>query len=269
MSKMSAIYQIYIQFHNRHRENIEDWIKYTCANETSKANELENVICKREGKYRQTNAVRGKPPQLKKHYKYCPECRSTYLKVRSFDSCPIVQSTVSSVSSKPTILKIADESSYVVNKYMELIEYYVKKIQTFPNNLREKLILNESNTLTLGKTKFGNISVSTKNYPELFSLLKLLMSVVHPTFRFTSIAVNKNTVFNPHKDKNVKTTTSVIFGLGSWDTGGDLWIEDYGLYAVKNQFIEFNASKLTHATMPFAGGDRYTFVYYSCNIEEK
>ena len=71
-----------------------------------------------------------------------------------------------------------------------------------------------------------NVSVATysRRSPWLTRLLAAFCHKENPSFKFTSIQVNKNYASRPHVDRN-NLGESLIIGLGNY-TGGDLWTHE-------------------------------------------
>ena len=169
-------------------------------------------------------------------------------------------------------------------KVLELLE----KIEPFPTQDRDNIVSTpkgktaetsyaKNKGLVLGKvnswakTKDGRSGIidsrrtSMPKYKELFEEASKLMKQHSPSFKFTSIQINKNQKTNKHKDgKNVGA--SYIIGLGDY-TGGDvrLYSPDGKTFKdinIKNRWAKFNGSELEHETTPFKG-TRYSLVFYN------
>lgn len=110
----------------------------------------------------------------------------------------------------------------------------------------------------LVKSKFNS------RYPELLREARKLMHGHDPSFRYTSIQVNKNQKCAPHRDANNKGP-SYIIGFGNY-TGGEVVVVDdkdgqKKKFSIKNTFVKFDGRNL-HYTEPFKG-ERYSLVFFS------
>lgn len=97
-----------------------------------------------------------------------------------------------------------------------------------------------------------------KKFPELYDSLKKWIKKVKPTFKWTTIQVNKNVVSPPHFDKN-NVGPSYIIALGDY-TGGELVIEGQP-FNIKNKWKKFDGRK-GHWVKPFKG-TRYSLVFFT------
>ena len=133
---------------------------------------------------------------------------------------------------------------------------------------RKNISSNKIESFTLGDVNYrgqkflqGKVkgpSKWNKKFPDLFSVLKLLIETAHPGFKYTTIQVNKNVLTPPHVDKN-NVGPSYIIGLGSY-AGGDLNVEGKK-FNIKNRWKYFDGTK-GHWTEPFSG-DRYSIIYFT------
>lgn len=105
---------------------------------------------------------------------------------------------------------------------------------------------------TRGPSRFN------KKFPELFKAIKKLMKDYDPSFKYTTIQVNKNIVSPPHVDKN-NVGPSYIIALGNFE-GGKLVIEGKE-HNIKNKFLNFDGRK-GHWVTPFKG-TRYSLVFFT------
>jgi len=105
-----------------------------------------------------------------------------------------------------------------------------------------------------GKKRISNF---TKNNPELYELLKVYGETI-TTIPFKSICINKNTIAEPHTDRN-NSGESCIVGLGDY-TGGQLVYGNEVVSIHKNP-IHFDGSKIQHYSLPFEG-TRYSIIYF-------
>ena len=107
--------------------------------------------------------------------------------------------------------------------------------------------------LTGGK----RISNFTLDNQELYDLLVSYGKSI-TDIPFKSICINKNTIAEPHVDRN-NSGVSCIVAIGEF-IGGDLV---YGTQRVNihNNPIEFDGSKIEHYSLPFYG-TRYSLIYF-------
>ena len=105
---------------------------------------------------------------------------------------------------------------------------------------------------TRGPSRFN------KKFPKLFSSLKKIMKEKDPSFKFTTIQLNKNILSPPHVDKN-NVGPSYIIAFGDYD-GGKLVIEGKE-HNIKNRFLKFDGTK-GHWVTPFKG-TRYSLVFFT------
>jgi hypothetical protein len=94
-------------------------------------------------------------------------------------------------------------------------------------------------------------------FAEIYNELKKLMKMHDPSFKYSSIQVNKSSVCNPHVDMN-NLGTSFIVAVGNF-TGGKLNISGRS-HNIKNKMKEFHGQKL-HYAEPFKG-TRYSIVFF-------
>jgi len=107
--------------------------------------------------------------------------------------------------------------------------------------------------LTGGK----RISNFTLENPELYNLLCEYGRTI-TDIPFKSICINKNTVAQPHRDRN-NSGVSCIVALGDF-TGGELVYGNAVVNIHKNP-IHFDGSKIEHYSLPFEG-TRYSIIYF-------
>jgi hypothetical protein len=84
------------------------------------------------------------------------------------------------------------------------------------------------------------------------------MYAYDPTFRYTTIQVNKNVFCKPHVDKN---NVGESYGIAMGDfTGGSLVVEGKE-HDIHNRFLKFDG-RLGHWITPFRG-TRYSLVFFT------
>jgi len=117
-------------------------------------------------------------------------------------------------------------------------------------------------SVTLGLVRDYNtggkrLSNFTKLNPELYNLLcEYGYSITDIPFK--SICINKNTIAEPHVDRN-NSGVSCIVALGDF-TGGELVYGSEKVNIHKNP-VEFDGSKIIHYSLPFEG-TRYSIIYF-------
>lgn len=146
----------------------------------------------------------------------------------------------------------------------------------FPLNSSRKNVSNKSTTsFAMGDVNYrGQKKLDGKTrgpckynekFPELFKLLKKLIKLWKPNFKYTTIQVNKNVISLPHIDKNnVGPSYGIALGdftgVGTATSGGDLVVEGKE-FCIKNKFKKFNGT-LGHWITPFKG-TRYSLIYFT------
>jgi len=114
--------------------------------------------------------------------------------------------------------------------------------------------LGEVRDYQTGKKRISNF---TKNNLELFEKLCIYGASI-TDIPFKSICINKNTIAEPHKDRNNKGVSCIV-GLGDY-TGGELVYGETKVNIHKNP-IHFDGSKIEHYSLPF-DGTRYTLIFF-------
>ena len=107
-----------------------------------------------------------------------------------------------------------------------------------------------------GKTK--GPSRFNKKFPALLKKLRKMMRLWHPTFKYTTIQVNKNFSSKPHVDKN-NVGLSYVIAMGDY-TGGEIYVEGKE-HNINNKFLKFNGT-LGHWVAPYKG-ERYSLVFFT------
>ena len=87
-------------------------------------------------------------------------------------------------------------------------------------------------------------------------------SLEYRNFKQSTIAINRNAQFRPHKDNGAGAgqSTSLIVGLGNY-TGGELMVEG-SKKDIRYNPIEFDGWKQRHWTLPFSG-ERFSLVWFT------
>eukprot|EP00931_Biecheleriopsis_adriatica_P010486 TRINITY_DN11155_c0_g1_i1.p1 TRINITY_DN11155_c0_g1~~TRINITY_DN11155_c0_g1_i1.p1 ORF type:complete len:371 (-),score=51.23 TRINITY_DN11155_c0_g1_i1:22-1134(-) len=141
--------------------------------------------------------------------------------------------------------------------------------QSKRGNVRQRGDTGDIRGMCLGMTEswfHGPLpSRNTRERPNLARLLCAFARHELPSFRFTSIQVNKDYAAELHVDK-YDAGDSRIIGLGDY-TGGQLWVDDGGhggrgrVANLHGRWLGFDGN-LPHKVLPFKGR-RYTLVYFS------
>ena len=105
-------------------------------------------------------------------------------------------------------------------------------------------------------------SASNRKFPDLHILLKRLMKEKDPSFKYTTITINKNVKTEWHTDKN---NIGKSFGLSLGDfKGGGIEIkyenDNVKFLDTHNKLVLFDGH-LEHRTLPYKG-DRYSITYF-------
>ena len=121
------------------------------------------------------------------------------------------------------------------------------------------------------RKKAPQLTRKTLENMELYEMLKEIMRIVNPNFKYNGITINKNVITPPHIDKN-NDGNSIIIGLGDYE-GGELCVYDKTngeLYCVdvRKCFVEMNG-KDKHFNLPLISGTKYTIIYFNNNILNK
>lgn len=123
-------------------------------------------------------------------------------------------------------------------------------------------------SVTLGEVRDYNtggkrVSNFTKNNLKLYNLLCEYGKTI-TDIPFKSICINKNTIAEPHLDRNNKGVSCIV-GLGDY-SGGELVIKgnadcDIQKVNIHKNPIHFDGSKILHYSLPFEG-TRYSLIFF-------
>ena len=99
----------------------------------------------------------------------------------------------------------------------------------------------------------------------------MLLGVISRDTDYSAFSINKNRKFKKHFDtKNVKP--SIIVSFGSHTSGGGLIVYDEDgkakTWDINRRFLVFDGKNLEHESDSWAGGDRYTLVFYKMTLTE-
>ena len=116
-----------------------------------------------------------------------------------------------------------------------------------------------------GKVKYrGRVKDNTSmiRYPHMMPLFKDFVESHYPTFLFTSVYVNKNTVRQKHLDSK-NAGESLLVGLGNYTEGATvLFLESAFKHDISSSSLLFNGSLIPHMSEPFTGV-RYSLVFFN------
>lgn len=161
----------------------------------------------------------------------------------------------------------------------EVLEY-LENLKPFPskNPIKDKTRMNVVGgkeeakkekiieAFTLGMTRAYDKphlvpSVNNRKYPDLHLLLKKLIKEKDPSYKYTSIQINKNVETDFHEDKN-NIGKSYCLSLGDF-TGGALELKkDNGIIPLntKNRMVFYDGN-IEHRTGKFKG-TRYAIIWF-------
>ena len=103
-------------------------------------------------------------------------------------------------------------------------------------------------------------------FPELHALLRRLMRLHDPSFRYNAIQLNAGVQTKPHYDRN-NTGLSYCLALGKYTGGGiDLYDDDDERPARtvrnKRKWVLYDGVRTKHGSAPVHSGVRYAIIYY-------
>lgn len=129
----------------------------------------------------------------------------------------------------------------------------------------------ERRAFVLGKVRkwdvHGRLVESQFNakFPELYADLKRLMHMHDPSFRFTSIQLNRNVQTETHVDRRNKGA-SYCLGIGTYTGGGIvIYPPDHApvRFANRRKWVWYEGCKLPHASLPVQSGTRFAIIYFT------
>ena len=103
-----------------------------------------------------------------------------------------------------------------------------------------------------------------RKFPELYQMLKNLMAMHDPKFRYNAIQINRNVQTKPHHDRN-NAGPSYCLAIGDYEGGGlTIYPEGAPAYTLDNRYkwVLYNGAKLEHGSAPTRNGVRYALVFY-------
>jgi hypothetical protein len=160
------------------------------------------------------------------------------------------------------------------NKIEELY-HLLQKVKLNANNERQGKKMGSGKTGTFGfvwvaPTRKGNkyvlwaLSRLSTKYPLIQMKLDSLIKQIDPTFDYTTIQINKDTVCNPHIDDS-NTGESILVSIGDY-SGGNLCIKiDDTIETISTNLrpIRFNGSQHFHWNTSIQSGTKYSIVFYN------
>jgi hypothetical protein len=128
-----------------------------------------------------------------------------------------------------------------------------------------------SNQRNARQTSFGLItfrgkkqeSCNTKKHPHILPLFKTFIDLHNPSFTFSTVYVNKNTVAKQHLDKK-NSGESLLVGFGDYTDGETVLILtelQEEKFNIQESSLIFDGSKIIHSSEPFTG-TRYSLVFF-------
>lgn len=156
---------------------------------------------------------------------------------------------------------------------MSQIEDYLKTMK-WPTRITRKNIGTDPNrrAFVLGRVRKLDVhfecvkSRYNEKFAELHQMLKRLMRLHNPTFRYNAIQLNSNVQTEPHYDRN-NEGLSYCLGLGTF-TGGGLMVYPEEtrpkLYANKRKWVLYDGKHLKHGSAPVTSGTRFAIIFYKC-----
>lgn len=132
--------------------------------------------------------------------------------------------------------------------------------------LRQNIIVDGGSSFSVGLYPKPLVSPNGNLlFPELVYSCFQLERILYPNRKPSStIAINRNAQFKPHKDSGAGNgqSRSLIVALGDF-VGGEIMIETK-IYDIRYKPIEFDGWSQRHATLPFCG-ERFSLVWFTPN----
>lgn len=110
-------------------------------------------------------------------------------------------------------------------------------------------------------------------YPELYALIKQLMRLHDPGFRYNAIQLNAGVKTKPHFDRNNRGR-SYCLAVGKFHGGGlDLYTDggDRPTETIRNRrrWVLYDGANVKHGSAPVTSGTRYAIIYYKATPHAK
>lgn len=166
-----------------------------------------------------------------------------------------------------------EDASAEERRLMVRITEYLQTMR-WPMRLTRKNIGTDPNrrAFVLGRVRKLDVpfecveSRFNKKFADLFEMLKRLVRLHNPTFRYNAIQLNANVQTEPHYDRN-NEGLSYCLALGSF-TGGGLMVypEDSQprRYANRHKWVLYDGKHIKHGSAPVTAGVRFALIYYKC-----
>lgn len=114
------------------------------------------------------------------------------------------------------------------------------------------------------KSEAVDSTITTKGkFDDLYKMLKALVKLHNPKFKFSSIQINKSVETDWHFDKG-NVGLSYCLALGDFD-GGGVVVERGGhelTYQNHNKWLLYDGHELKHKSAKVKKGDRYAIIFY-------
>ena len=175
---------------------------------------------------------------------------------------------------KPVIEPMKNTEKPIANEILSILktmDFPVKK--PYKDKTRQNVLKKgeeEIEAFVLGKVRaYDKVdlvnSVKNEKFPKLFELLKRLVKTHNPSFKYTSIQLNKSVGTNWHRDRGNRGL-SYCFALGNF-TGGGVVVEfpdgTQKTYDNHNKWLKYDGHTLLHKTASHKGGDRFAIIFYT------
>lgn len=159
-------------------------------------------------------------------------------------------------------------------RLMGQVETYLKTMH-WPSRVTRKNIGTDPDrrAFVLGKVRKLDVHTRCVNsrfnklFPELFTMLKQLMHLHNPHFRYNAIQLNANVQTEPHYDRN-NAGMSYCLGLGTFRGGGLVIYPENGdrpkRYDNKRKWVLYDGKRTKHGSAPVTSGERFAVIFYRC-----
>tara|TARA_R110002126_G_scaffold165189_1_gene313053 strand:- start:325 stop:951 length:627 start_codon:yes stop_codon:yes gene_type:complete len=179
-----------------------------------------------------------------------------------------------SIVPKPTIEPMKNTEKPITKDILDILKNMDFPIKTPAKDKTRSNVLKKGQTeieaFVLGKVRaYDKVELvnSVKNikFPVLFNLLKKLVRTHNPSFKYTSIQINKSVGTNWHRDRGNRGL-SYCFALGDY-TGGGVVIEfedgSQKTFDNHNKWLKYDGHSLLHKTASHKGKDRFAIIFYT------
>jgi hypothetical protein len=112
-----------------------------------------------------------------------------------------------------------------------------------------------------------------KKFPYLLELLRRLVRLHNPGFRYNAIQLNANVQTSPHYDKN-NVGRSYCLAVGKYTGGGLTLYADGGdvpteVYRNKRKWVLYDGKRVKHGSAPVTSGTRFAIIYFTNEPKSK